>query len=65
MRDRKSAAAIIALIALGTCLAFGQGATGAISGVVRDTTGAVIPGVTITVKHIESGLTRTVITNET
>jgi len=65
MWDRKSAAAIIVLIALGTCLAFGQGATGAISGVVRDTTGAVIPGVTITVKHIESGLTRTVITNET
>src|SRR5205814_1057142 len=58
MWDRKSTAAIIALIALGSCLALGQGSTAAISGVVRDATGAVIPGVTITAKHIESGLTR-------
>ena len=65
MLDRKSTAAIIALIALGSCLAFGQGSTAAISGVVRDTTGAVIPGVMITAKHIESGLTRAAVTNET
>jgi len=31
---------------------------------VRDTSGAVIPGVTVTAKHTESGLTRTVTTNE-
>jgi hypothetical protein len=65
MWDRKSTLAFIVLIALGSCLAFGQGSTGAISGVVRDTTGAVIPGVMITAKHIESGLTRTAVTNET
>ena len=33
-------------------------------GVVRDTTGAVLPGVMVTAKHTESGLTRTVNTNE-
>jgi len=32
--------------------------------VVRDVTGAVIPGVNITVKHTESGLTRAVVSNE-
>src|SRR5215468_8197190 len=51
-------------IALAGCLAFGQGATATISGVVRDATGAVVPGVTVTAKHVESGLTRTAISNE-
>jgi hypothetical protein len=52
------------MIALGSCLIFGQGATGSISGVVRDSSGAVIPGVTVTAKHVESGLTRTGLSNE-
>jgi len=53
------------LIVLASGLVFGQGVSGAISGFVRDTTGAVVPGVTITVKHIESGLTRATVTGET
>src|SRR6266571_8403083 len=57
--------AIVGLIALGSCLVFAQGSTGAISGVVRDASGAVIPGVTVTAKHIESGLTRTAVSSET
>src|SRR5712691_11828105 len=57
--------AIVALIALGSCLIFAQGSTGTISGVVRDSSGAVIPGVMVTAKHIDSGLTRTAISNET
>ena len=56
--------AIIGLIALGNCLVFAQGSTAAISGVTRDTTGALVPGVTVAVKHLESGLTRTTVTNE-
>src|SRR5499427_2557606 len=56
--------AIIGLIALGNCLVFAQGSTAAISGVTRDTTGALVPGVTVAVKHLESGLTRTAVTNE-
>src|SRR5882672_5060426 len=57
--------AIVGLIALGSCLVFAQGSTGAISGVVRDATGAVIPGVTVNARHIESGLTRTAVSSET
>src|SRR5215468_2857212 len=56
--------AIIGLIALANGLVFAQGSTAAISGLTRDTTGALVPGVTITVKHLESGLTRTTVTNE-
>ena len=56
--------AIVVLIAFGTSLIFGQGGTATILGVVHDTTGAVLPGVTITVKHVDSGLTRTVVSSE-
>ena len=61
----RTTAAIIAQIALGNCLAFGQAATASISGVVRDASGAVIPGVTVTAKHTESGLMRNAVSNET
>src|SRR5437016_69487 len=57
--------AIVGLIALGSCLVFAQGSTGTISGVVHDSSGAVIPGVTVTAKHIESGLTRSAVSSET
>jgi Carboxypeptidase regulatory-like domain len=57
-------AAIIGLIALGNCLIFAQGSTAAISGLVRDATGAVVPGVTVTAKNVESGLTRTAVSSE-
>jgi len=43
---------------------FGQGFSAAISGVVRDLTGLVVPGVSVTVRHVESGLTRTAVTSE-
>src|SRR5437016_11696622 len=56
--------AIVALIALGTCLVFAQTSTATILGVVRDASGALIPGVSIAVKHTESGLTRTVVSGE-
>ena len=56
--------AIVAFVALGTCLVFAQTSTATILGAVRDASGALIPGVSITVKHTESGLTRTVISAE-
>src|SRR5437773_12247055 len=65
MKGFRFGTAIVGLIALGTCLVFAQGSTGTISGVVRDISGAVIPGVMVTAKHTESGLTRTALTNET
>src|SRR5712692_10498467 len=50
---------MIGLLALGTGLVFGQGSTGAITGTVKDMSGAAVEGAAITVKHIETGLTRT------
>src|SRR5213592_3805898 len=62
---RRFVTAIVLLIALGTtCLSFAQTSTATILGVVRDASGALIPGVSITVKHTESGLTRNVISSE-
>src|SRR5262249_60331713 len=57
--------AIVLLIALGTSGVFAQTSTATIVGSVRDTTGALVPGATIDIKHVDSGLTRTVLSNET
>ena len=56
--------AIVVLIALPICPVFAQTSTATILGVVKDTSGALVPGVSITVKHTESGLTRTVVSGE-
>src|SRR5262245_52004728 len=56
--------AIVVLIALGSSLIFAQGSTATIVGVVRDTSGALVPGVSITVKHVDTGLTREVLSTE-
>src|SRR3989442_7414273 len=58
-------AGITALIVSGNVLVFGQEFSATMSGVVHDVNGGVVPGVSVTAKHTESGLTRTVITNET
>jgi Carboxypeptidase regulatory-like domain len=42
---------------------FAQAVTGTILGTVTDTTGGVMPGVTVTLKHEGTGLTRTVVTD--
>src|SRR5881397_315584 len=55
---------IVGVIVLAGGLVFGQNFSGAISGLVRDNTGAVIPGTTVTAKHTETGLTRSVQTGE-
>lgn len=46
-------------------LAVGQNITATLLGRVTDETGAVLPGVQITVKNLNTGLTRDTITNET
>src|SRR5437879_8896222 len=56
--------AIVVLIALQPCLAFAQTATGTIVGVVKDSSGAMIPGVSIAVKHTDTGQTRTAISSD-
>jgi hypothetical protein len=53
----------LGVIALASGLVFAQGISGSISGVVRDSTGGAVAGATVTARHIESGLTRTAITN--
>src|SRR5881396_2335165 len=58
------ATAIVVLIALGTSLVFAQTSTATIVGVVRDTSGALVPGVSISVKHVDGGLTRSAISSE-
>jgi len=45
-------------------LAQSQAANGAIGGIVVDTSGGVLPGVTVTITNIETGAERSVITNE-
>src|SRR5437667_1373126 len=51
--------AIVGLIALPTCLVFAQLPTGTILGVVKDSSGAVIPGASVTITNIDTSLTRT------
>jgi len=56
-------AAIISLIALGNGLVYAQGSTAAITGTVKDASGAVLAGAAISVRHLETGLTRAVVTD--
>src|SRR5437763_2702933 len=58
--------AIVACIALGACVCGAQSstATATILGVVKDTSGALIPRVSITIKHTDTGLTRAAISSE-
>src|SRR5881397_1893395 len=65
LRSFERFATAIVLIALPTCLVFAQTSAATILGVVKDTTGALIPGVSITVKHTETGLARSAISSET
>jgi hypothetical protein len=53
----------VALVALGLPgLIQAQGLTGQISGTVTDTTGGVLPGVTVAIKNVGTGLTRDTVT---
>src|SRR5438876_7757964 len=48
-----------------TCtLLFPQGSAGRILGSVTDPTGAIIPGVTVTIRDVDRGTTRTLVTDE-
>lgn len=56
--------AAVALAAPTTAAAQAQAANGNIEGIVRDTTGAALPGVTVTVTNMDTGTARTSITND-
>src|SRR5712691_13100490 len=51
-------AGVLAFIVLGNCPVFGQAFTASITGSPRDVSGAVIPGAAVTIKHLDTGLTR-------
>src|SRR5262245_28853113 len=52
------------LILLCASMAMAQGDTGTISGNVTDQSGAAIPGVAVTIKNVETGISRNLVTNE-
>jgi hypothetical protein len=58
----RSVAAVICLFLFAT-LSMGQVTTGTISGSVKDPSGAVVAGATVTANEAEKGMTRTVETN--
>src|SRR5437868_10903044 len=55
----------IGLVSVLSCGALWAQATAQISGTARDQSGAVLPGVEITVTQTDTGITRTTVTNET
>src|SRR5215213_396808 len=56
--------ALLSLALAAPAFAQSQGANGAIEGTVSDSSGGVLPGVTVTITHIDTGTERTVITND-
>src|SRR4051812_2404713 len=59
------ALAVAAVLLLGaSAVASGQETTGTLTGAAKDQTGAVLPGVTVTVKSIQTGSTQEFVTNE-
>ncbi|MBI4464086.1 MAG: carboxypeptidase regulatory-like domain-containing protein, partial [Acidobacteria bacterium] len=59
----RTAIAILGGLVLFSQLAWAQVTTGTISGVVSDATGAVVPGASVTVRNVETGVTRTLPTD--
>jgi hypothetical protein len=57
--------ALLACLVLALTPAVAQSTTQAIQGLVTDTTGAVVAGAKITITNIQTGITRTVETNQT
>ena len=58
-------ALVVLLFSVLTCTAMWAQSTAQISGTVKDQTGAVLPGVEVTVTQTETGLMRSALTNET
>ncbi|OFW29760.1 MAG: hypothetical protein A3J28_18185 [Acidobacteria bacterium RIFCSPLOWO2_12_FULL_60_22] len=56
--------AVVFLFANLASLTFGQGSAG-LSGIIRDQSGGVVPGVTVTAVQTETGVTRTTVSNNT
>jgi hypothetical protein len=55
---------ILLLTVLFPLTGFSQTTTGTILGTVTDAAGAVVPGATVTIKNVETGITRNIVTDE-
>jgi hypothetical protein len=55
---------LLALLLLASLPLAAQTVTGTIQGTVTDRSGAVLPGVTVTIRNLETGLERVVVTND-
>lgn len=56
-------ATLLVSIALASCLIFAQGFTATITGIVKDASGAVLQGAAVSVRHVETGLTRAAVSD--
>ena len=56
--------ALLSVSLAAPAIAQSQAANGAIEGTVSDTSGAVLPGVNVTISNTETGAERSLITNE-
>ena len=65
MQFSRVAACLLAAVLFSAATSAAQTVTGEIRGTVRDTSGGVLPGVTVTVTNTGTGLTRTDATNDT
>lgn len=63
MAGRNMWSAILACVLLFAGTAVAQVTTGTISGTVADSTGAVVPGATVSLKNVETGVSRTISTD--
>ncbi|MBI4458891.1 MAG: TonB-dependent receptor, partial [Acidobacteria bacterium] len=63
MRYQQLLKILVVCLLAGQTVALAQVTTGTILGTVADPTGAVIPGSTITIRNVETGITRTVATD--
>src|SRR6266542_1369566 len=63
MRARSTVGAILWMLLLAAA-ASAQLSTAELAGTVRDSSGAVLPGVTVTVTQTDTGFTRTVVTDD-
>ena len=57
-------AVVLSLMLVTPALAQSQAANGSIEGTVLDSSGAVLPGVTVTVTSTDTGASRSLVTNE-
>ncbi len=57
------AVAVAAFVLLSAAGLRAQAVTGTLTGIVGDSTGAVLPGVSVTIVHTETGFTRTLVTD--